>query len=410
MGWLGRSLGTFGSELGEGKDIALGWREREQRMAIDAARQKLAEMLLPLQIQQLKQQIAQGGMPQKVGITGTPGGGTAGVTFDPNKGAFGTQELFPGANRDTVKAQIRKMAEGVQSKEAQATLQAYADAVGSGVEDPETGLQKALQFMGSATTHADVTGRLKKGDLVPDKNSITGYSRQMIDGYGNVVKTVQNVVVPGLMPKVTEGWQQSQDEDGNIYLVPKTTVTRIGGEGSHASAGGATPGAGNVPSGSRVIGKKVGGDQKNADLASKEASQAYSVLNTAEEDYKRAQAGNPKASLALVFGAVRSMVAGAGRMTNVEIEQELKAGSFDQRLERWYTQAVDGTMPQDQMAFIMEVIRGSYEGKRKTGQQQYEFAYPGKALPPWLKPKEETNAPAGAPPPPPPPGFVMQPG
>ena len=73
---------------------------------------------------------------------------------------------------------------------------------------------------------APAGGRLTKGPIVPDPSSITGYAQVMLDAQGNAVKHVQNVVVPGMQPRITEGWTKTTDADGNEILVPTETVSR----------------------------------------------------------------------------------------------------------------------------------------------------------------------------------------
>lgn len=97
MSWLGRSIGDFGSQVGQGFDINLGWRERLQAMALQNARQKLADLIGPLQVQELQQKLKQMQQPQAAGIEKLPSGGIGGFTFDPQTGTYGFQSLVPGA-------------------------------------------------------------------------------------------------------------------------------------------------------------------------------------------------------------------------------------------------------------------------------------------------------------------------
>lgn len=96
-GWFGRSIGDFGSQVGQGFDINLGWKERLQQMALANARQKLADVLGPLQVQEILQKLKQGNQVQPAGIEKLPSGAISGVTFDPRTGTYGLQNLAPGA-------------------------------------------------------------------------------------------------------------------------------------------------------------------------------------------------------------------------------------------------------------------------------------------------------------------------
>jgi hypothetical protein len=97
MGWLGRGLGDFGSQVGQGFDINLGWKERLQNMAMEQARQKLADLKGPLELQELQTRIKQMKSPQPAGIVKGVGGEASGVTFDPATGTYSIKTLVPGA-------------------------------------------------------------------------------------------------------------------------------------------------------------------------------------------------------------------------------------------------------------------------------------------------------------------------
>ncbi len=83
--------------MGQGYDINLGWKERLQNMAMENARQKLADLKGPLELQELQQRIKQMKSPQPAGIVKGVGGETSGVTFDPATGTYSIKTLIPGA-------------------------------------------------------------------------------------------------------------------------------------------------------------------------------------------------------------------------------------------------------------------------------------------------------------------------
>jgi hypothetical protein len=93
MGWLGRGLGNFGSDVGRGYDINLGWKERLQQMAMENARQKLADIMGPLQVQDLQERIRQMKSAQGAGIEKGPLGELSGVTWNPQTGKYDLQPL-----------------------------------------------------------------------------------------------------------------------------------------------------------------------------------------------------------------------------------------------------------------------------------------------------------------------------
>lgn len=155
MGWLGRSLGQFGSDIGTGHDIALDWKQREQDMRMKAAQQKLEELMLPLKIQEINARVAEMTQPKPAGLVGTRGGGQAGVTFQPGKG-YSLQPLEEGADPAAVKSQIQKMVQGAP-KEFQSSIQSHIDAIDAGA-DPMKELASAQKDLEVAAAKAAPTG------------------------------------------------------------------------------------------------------------------------------------------------------------------------------------------------------------------------------------------------------------
>jgi hypothetical protein len=100
VSWLGRGIGDFGSQVGQGYDINLGWKERLQNMALQNARQKLADLKGPLELQELQTRIKQMQSPQPAGIVKGAGGETSGVTFDPATSTYSIKTLIPGAPQE----------------------------------------------------------------------------------------------------------------------------------------------------------------------------------------------------------------------------------------------------------------------------------------------------------------------
>ena len=90
IGWLGRGLGQFGSDVAAGRDIA-------QQRTFDIAKQRLDTLKGQLDLQTLQKQLAQMGQPQPAGVQKLPSGGLGGVTFDPTTGTYSIQTLAPGA-------------------------------------------------------------------------------------------------------------------------------------------------------------------------------------------------------------------------------------------------------------------------------------------------------------------------
>lgn len=101
MGWLGRGLGDFGSAVGQGYDINLGWKERLQQMALANARQKLEDLMGPLQLQELQTRIKQMQGTQPAGIEKGATGALSGIKWNPKTQQYEMQELAPGGPSTT---------------------------------------------------------------------------------------------------------------------------------------------------------------------------------------------------------------------------------------------------------------------------------------------------------------------
>ena len=96
MGWLGRGVGDFGSQVGQGYDINLDWKTRLQNLAMQNAKQKLEDLKGPLEVQEIQQRLKQMKSPQPAGIVKGVGGETSGVTFDPATSTYSVKTLIPG--------------------------------------------------------------------------------------------------------------------------------------------------------------------------------------------------------------------------------------------------------------------------------------------------------------------------
>jgi hypothetical protein len=155
LGWLARGLGGFGSELGEASYINQDYRAKQQQMALEAARQKLQELLLPLQMQELQSRIREIGQPKPAGLVTTRGGGTAGATFTPGAG-YSLQTLETGADPESAKRQIINMKQNAP-KEFQGALQAHIDAIDAGA-DPLKELDAAQKDMSTSAAKSMPTG------------------------------------------------------------------------------------------------------------------------------------------------------------------------------------------------------------------------------------------------------------
>jgi hypothetical protein len=74
----------------------------------------------------------------------------------------------------------------------------------------------------------------------------------------------------------------------------------------------------------------------------------------------------PPGDTGIVMSWVRAQVRGAGRMTNVEIEQGLKSGSYEQRFENAYQKAAEGTLGDDFIRNMVADIKAAAKAARDT--------------------------------------------
>lgn len=81
-------------------------------------------------------------------------------------------------------------------------------------------------------------------NILPSANSVTGFKKQILDRDGNPVREVENIVVPGMTPKLTSRQVIQKDQDGNDVVVTLSGENRPIIPGAPGVAGGgATPGA-----------------------------------------------------------------------------------------------------------------------------------------------------------------------
>jgi len=149
VSWLGRGLGDFGSNVGEGYAINLDWRQKLQNLAMEQARQKIQDVQAPLQLQLLQEQLKKLQQPTYEGTASMPGGGLGAITYDQNTGTPKINPLIP--SYITPDAVGRQILNGRQSLSPQD--QFYADQLMGELQmgvDPSKVLDKWLQFVPSA--------------------------------------------------------------------------------------------------------------------------------------------------------------------------------------------------------------------------------------------------------------------
>jgi hypothetical protein len=131
----------------------------------------------------------------------------------------------------------------------------------------------------------------------------------------------------------------------------------------------------------------------------KSAQAGYTVWQKANEN---ANLKSPKGDLAIIYDAVRSSVEGAGRMTNAEIDRQIKSGSLGDKWQRSISMAYDGTLPDKQRQENLDVIRNAWDAKAKTARESWKSLYKDREMPAFIKgdpTSEKQTGGSGAPPP-----------
>jgi hypothetical protein len=171
MSWLGLGLGQFGSDLGVSKDIALDWRARQQQLQRQAWDQKMQEILGPLRVQQIKEELRQSALPQYKGQVDLPGGGTGAMMYDPTKGTVSAPPVVPGMSKEVAKAQVANLA-AQAPKEFQGAISALTGQIDAGF-DP----QSVVNYANAALFKALSTQQTQEGKVrfkfEPEKGVIT---------------------------------------------------------------------------------------------------------------------------------------------------------------------------------------------------------------------------------------------
>ncbi len=137
---------------------------------------------------------------------------------------------------------------------------------------------------------------------------------------------------------------------------------------AHAPGGASSPRAGGVAH----PGDTVGGRQ------TPEATKAIELADAAETAYEeaklRAKNPTPIGDTGIVLNWVKSQIAGAGRMNNLEIEQGLKSGSFETRFNNTYQRAVNGTLDPK---FRRQMVDDIAKYAQATAKEAAKYEQPG---------------------------------
>lgn len=201
----------------------------------------------------------------------------------------------------------------------------------------------------------------------------------------------------GQMGHISNGVYIYTDDSGKVIQVPVTRSTSGGkvavpgvsaspkpGEQSAPTAGAGGTGGGHaahsggvatehLPGGAKVISpeghERASAGAKSVRKAADSLRPLANLLSVQTEymnDIKKDPSkANPRSDLAMIIAGVRAMNPGSVRLPNKELELELQAGSYDQRLRRWYDVASKGTLPDDQREQLFKIV---HDETTKAGQ------------------------------------------
>lgn len=227
------------------------------------------------------------------------------------------------------------------------------------------------------------------GPLAEAKSGIYHYKD---DETGNIIE------VPTYKPGVKPGTIRMTEE------ARKAWEEQIEGKDTHATRPLSKPTTPmGTPTGQSGAGKVIGHtsprDVVGLKDAVKSAQAGYTVWQKANEN---ANLKSPKGDLAIIYDAVRSSVEGAGRMTNAEIDRQIKSGSLGDKWQRSISMAYDGTLPDKQRQENLDVIRNAWDAKAKTARESWKSLYKDREMPAFIKgdpTSEKQTGGSGAPPP-----------
>src|SRR5579872_352599 len=284
--------------------------------------------------------------------------------------------------------------------------QSTYETVGSEVRAPASTLKPRQAWS------KDERGRLYSVNLDPKTN-------QPIPGTENYSLAPPNSILPTTV-KTSEF--TFTDDDGNVFRVPTTTVATHEGGGAGTGAGpgakpvaavgpsagagtkagagtgtgagtgaGANAGASTHPpvAGARPIGHTLSADDKKVHSAliqtSEKARSLTELLNTNEAYMQSIKAdpskATPRQDLSLVVAAVRAMNPGSVRLPQKELELEMKAGSWGDRIRRAYDIASSGLLPNDQREDLFNIIRNETTNFGKDVAADWQKNFPNRPLP-----------------------------
>jgi hypothetical protein len=347
FGALGRSVGDFGSQVGEGYAINQDWKRQASELAIQQARQKLAELMAPLQLKKLQAELDAATRTQPYGTVSTEGGGTAGILYNPQTGTYSTQTLVQGHPVPQFRTVDELTAYALQNNSTELLQQ---------VEDYKQKTQKP-------TAPRIVTLKDGRSGLMTPDGTVFDPSKRDAQGQMQIIENPE-IVQPSMMPSVTSGFTYQVQPDGSIVAVPETHTTQKVPPGK--------VGASISPN----RGVTVGGRPDTA--LRKQASDLY-TLNAQMQVAEQAAANpTPQNSMSLVSIADK-LEGGSGQKQNLLANGQpvsifgIKLGS-----------AGNGTLKPDEAATLLKTVKTFYAAKLKSLADGY--AQLGQVPPPWVLP------------------------
>jgi len=226
------------------------------------------------------------------------------------------------------------------------------------------------------------------GPLAESKSGVYHYKDEET---GNIyeVPTFKPKIDPGEVRMTKEAQAVWDNELHGRDTYPTKPVKNPKGTAKSSSSG-TPPASGNQ---GRIVGHTLPKDEENFKKSVQDAKDAYTNYINAQENILT---GGSKGQLALVINAAKAQVAGAGRLTNAEIQNEISFGSYGEKFKRSMTMALDGKLTQKDQDELLNVIRNNWTSKAAPAKERWGAFYREKKAPSFLEVPTENK---GTPPP-----------
>jgi hypothetical protein len=369
----------------------LDWRTREQQNRIARARAQLEELMGPLQIQEIQEQLRQLREPKPAGTVQLPGGGLAGVTFSP-EGKYATQTLIPGMDKESARRQLQNWRATVPTQH-----QSYYDALEKSLDEVNTDpmtivdegrkyAEKITETVGRGTPK--VLGTIPYG--VSDPQSGVDY---YADAQGRLHSPDGGPAPQGMQELYTSAYQGYKQREQDAYDRQQRAFGAAFARQARQQR-----------FQMEMQARKAGNDAADAQARMTDAINASKKHTNANDIVILEQ------FMQLSFGRQPRGIRGSPAWFD-EMRQ-LGGESVAQRVQGWWhSLSGGGLLGDDARAEMVEAVKMLAKTRVQAALAMANSWSPGVGVPamPGVDFPEETARPPGTPPPPPVPGAVVTP-